>query len=115
MSDSVEKVERQMIHLECDQEISRLRLNCRRVLDAVIDLRDSVLYERGPLAEAGLSSDQVNAVLGVIDDAFSGLFAILPFLHRPLGSEEREPTKEQWTAYERWLNSGSPERRGIEK
>ena len=55
------------LHTECDKEMSQLR-------NAIIELRDSVLFERGPLAEAGLSSDQVNAVLGVIDDAFSGLW-----------------------------------------
>jgi hypothetical protein len=32
------------------------------------EMRDAVLNERGSLAEAGLDSDQVNAVLGVIDD-----------------------------------------------
>ena len=31
-------------------------------------MRDAVLNERGSLAEAGLDSDQINAVLGVIDN-----------------------------------------------
>ena len=56
-----------------EQEIARSQKVEQReqeLLNAFIDLRDSVLFERGPLAEAGLSSDQVNAVLGVIDDAF---------------------------------------------
>lgn len=32
------------------------------------DIRDAVLNERFQLAEAGLDCDQVNAVLGIIDD-----------------------------------------------
>lgn len=35
---------------------------------AMASIRDAVLYERFQLAEAGLDSDQVNAVLGIIDD-----------------------------------------------
>lgn len=36
--------------------------------DAIETIRDSVLNERHQLAEAGLDCDQVNAVLGIIDD-----------------------------------------------
>lgn len=36
--------------------------------EAIETIRDSVLHERFQLAEAGLDSDQVNAVLGIIDD-----------------------------------------------
>lgn len=32
------------------------------------DIRDAVLHERFQLAEAGLDGDQVNAILGIIDD-----------------------------------------------
>jgi hypothetical protein len=47
---------------ERDAEVERLRL-------AFTGIRDSVLNERYQLAEAGLDNDQVNAVLGIIDDA----------------------------------------------
>lgn len=36
--------------------------------EAIETIRDSVLHERFQLAEAGLDADQVNAVLGIIDD-----------------------------------------------
>jgi hypothetical protein len=36
--------------------------------DAITTIRDAVLHERHQLAEAGLDSDQVNAVCGIIDD-----------------------------------------------
>ena len=36
--------------------------------NAILGIRDAVLYERFQLAEAGLDCDQVNAVLGIIDD-----------------------------------------------
>lgn len=36
--------------------------------NAIENIRDAVLYERHQLAEAGLDCDQVNAVLGIIDD-----------------------------------------------
>lgn len=36
--------------------------------NSIEDIRDSVLHERFQLAEAGLNNDQVNAVLGIIDD-----------------------------------------------
>lgn len=35
---------------------------------SIRQIRDSVLHCRGPLAEEGLTSEQVNAVLAVIDD-----------------------------------------------
>lgn len=44
-------------------EIERLR-------EASLEFRDTVLHERGPLAEAGMDGDQINAVLGAFDDAF---------------------------------------------
>ena len=62
------------LHTECDEEIAKHRQEAHRLLNAACELRDFVLFERGPLAEAGLNSDQINAVLGVIDDAFSGLW-----------------------------------------
>lgn len=33
------------------------------------DMRDSILHERAGMSEEGMTCDQVNAVLGVIDDA----------------------------------------------
>lgn len=47
--------------LEASQRIEALS-------NAIEDIRDSVLNERFQLAEAGLDCDQVNAVLGIIDD-----------------------------------------------
>jgi len=50
--------------------------NVLRLLNAVSaikEIRDNVLHERGPMAEAGFDSDKVNAVLGVIDNATSTL------------------------------------------
>ena len=41
--------------------------------EALREIRDNVLHERGPMAEAGFDSDMVNAVLGVIDDATNGI------------------------------------------
>lgn len=37
-------------------------------MDAMETIRDAVLNERFQMAEAGFSNDQVNAVLGIIDD-----------------------------------------------
>lgn len=39
-----------------------------KALAAIASIRDSVLHERGPLAEAGADNDIINAVLGIIDD-----------------------------------------------
>lgn len=36
--------------------------------DAIGEIRDAVLNERHQMAEAGFDCDQVNAVLGIIDD-----------------------------------------------
>jgi len=50
--------------------------NVLRLINAVSsikEIRDNVLHERGPMAEAGFDSDKVNAVLGVIDNATSTL------------------------------------------
>lgn len=48
--------------------------------DAFYKARDIVLNERGPLAENGMTNDQVNAVLSVLDDSF------VPILKRPAQS-----------------------------
>ena len=37
----------------------------------VAQFRDGVLNQRGPLAENGMTSDQINDVLGLFDDCFS--------------------------------------------
>lgn len=39
-----------------------------RLAEGIGQIRDCVLNERNQLAEAGLDCDQVNAVLGIIDD-----------------------------------------------
>lgn len=61
---------------ECAMEIARLAARVAELegenakLRACVDeIRDNVLYQRGPMAENGVTSDQVNDVLGVIDDA----------------------------------------------
>lgn len=41
----------------------------RETQQVVANIRDAVLHERYQLEDAGLDSDQVNAVLGIIDDA----------------------------------------------
>lgn len=41
--------------------------------EAIREIRDNVLHERNQMAEAGFDSDQVNAVLGIIDDAASNM------------------------------------------
>jgi hypothetical protein len=40
--------------------------------------RDDVLQQRGPLAENGMTSDQINDVLGLFDDAFEAALAAQP-------------------------------------
>lgn len=37
-------------------------------MQAIEDIRDTVLYERGQLTDAGMDNHQVNAVLDVIDE-----------------------------------------------
>ena len=57
---------------ELDNVLRLLKANLAAV-NAIWEIRDNVLHERGPMAEAGFDSDKVNAVLGVIDNATSGL------------------------------------------
>jgi hypothetical protein len=45
----------------------------KRLVAAFDVARDAVLNGRGPLEGEGLQSDQTNAVLYVLDDAFTGL------------------------------------------
>ena len=59
---------------ELNNVVRLLKANLAAV-NAIAVIRDNVLHERGPMAEAGFDSDKVNAVLGVIDDATSGLDA----------------------------------------
>jgi len=61
---------------ELDNVLRLLKANLASV-QAICEIRDNVLHERGPMAEAGFDSDKVNAVLGVIDNATSGLDATL--------------------------------------
>ena len=54
--------------------LTRREKNARQeYANRLADLRDNVLHERHQLAEAGLDNYQVNAVLGLIDDAFPEL------------------------------------------
>lgn len=55
-----------MLCIEMAKEIEKLRV-------AINNIRDSVLNERAQLAESGLTNDQVNAVLGIIDDETNGI------------------------------------------
>ena len=57
---------------ELENVLRLLKANLAAV-SAIEEIRDNVLHERGPMAEAGFDSDKVNAVLGVIDNATSGL------------------------------------------
>lgn len=59
--------------VQCDDGVANAALreaaDRLEALSRAIELiRDSVLHERYQLAEAGLDCDQVNAVLGIIDD-----------------------------------------------
>lgn len=40
-----------------------------QLVAALIEIRDAVLHQRGPLAESPIDSDDINAVLSIIDDA----------------------------------------------
>lgn len=57
---------------ELENVLRLLKANLAAV-SAIEEIRDNVLHERGPMAEAGFDSDKVNAILGVIDNATSGL------------------------------------------
>jgi hypothetical protein len=50
------------------KQIAELQAEVERLNRSIADIRDAVLHERYQLAEAGLQSDQVNCVLGIIDD-----------------------------------------------
>jgi len=57
---------------ELENVLRLLKANLAPV-SAIKEIRDNVLHERGPMAEAGFDSDKVNAILGVIDNATSAL------------------------------------------
>ena len=54
--------------IEQDKEIATLKAQIATLTAQWEDMRDCVLNERDSLAESGMTSDQINAVLGVIDD-----------------------------------------------
>jgi hypothetical protein len=56
-------------------EIARLTEENARAKEAWEMMRDSILNERDSLAESGLTSDQVNDVLGVVDDHYPFVLA----------------------------------------
>ena len=57
---------------EMDNVLRLLKANLAAI-NAIEEIRDNVLHERGPMAEAGFDSDKVNAVIGIIDNATSAL------------------------------------------
>jgi hypothetical protein len=62
-----------IIHARADSPILRaivrqLQETITRTEKAVEEMRDAILNERDSLAESGITSDQVNDVLGVVDD-----------------------------------------------
>ena len=52
-------------------DYAALAASHEKLMQAHETLRDAVLNQRGALAENGMNSDQINDVLGEIDDAFS--------------------------------------------
>jgi hypothetical protein len=54
----------------CSTTLTTLQMPsmAKRLSIALDEIRNAVLHERFQLAEAGLDCDQVNAVLGIIDD-----------------------------------------------
>ena len=52
---------------ELHDHIDRLSDECIAMRSAIDDARDAILNDRGPLAEAGMTSDQTNAVLAILD------------------------------------------------
>jgi hypothetical protein len=55
------------------RERDDLRAKLARAIEALDAIRDSVLHDRGPLADAEMTSDQTNAVLALIDDNMPGV------------------------------------------
>jgi len=55
---------------EAEEQVAALKEQVRVLKQNAEDLRDSVLNQRGSLAENGMTNDQVNDVLAEIDDAF---------------------------------------------
>ena len=49
--------------------VAQLEAENARLKAAWDDARDSILHERGPLAETNAGSDIINAVLDILDDA----------------------------------------------
>ena len=63
------------------------------------EARDAVLHCRGPLEDAGLDNDQVNAVLSVLDDSFA--FAFEPTAPKPSMQipEVAQPDADGWISW----------------
>jgi hypothetical protein len=58
---------------EAKERIAELEAMVAKLRGAYEEARDNVLYERGPLEGSTILSDEVNAVLGILDDAFVSL------------------------------------------
>lgn len=54
----------------CSTSLTTLQMPsmAKKLSMALDEIRDAVLHKRFQLAEAGLDNDQINAVLGIIDD-----------------------------------------------
>lgn len=60
-----------LLHLarNLERELTAARAEVEALLNAYTEFRDTVLHERGALAENGMSSDQINDVLSELDAA----------------------------------------------
>jgi len=61
-------LERQLADLTSDKVLIRGLL--QDTFTRIDEMRDAILHSRGPMAECVEDSDQINAVLGVVDDYY---------------------------------------------
>lgn len=99
------------LYVKARREIFDLQRDNERLRAAWDEMRDSVLNERGPLAEMGLTPDQINAVLSVIDDAWPDNLS--PSSENPLatytdGQLYEELVRRGWVATT-WAREGGAE------
>jgi hypothetical protein len=64
-----------LAYADAAKDYDSLAASHEKLVQAHETLRDAVLNQRGALAENGMDSDQINDVLGEIDDAFSAALA----------------------------------------
>lgn len=99
------------LYVKARREILDLQRDNERLRAAWDEMRDAVLNKRGPLAEMGLTSDQINAVLSVIDDAWPD--NLFPSSENPLatytdGQLYEELLQRGWVATT-WVREGGAE------